>query len=182
MNPFQELYDIQKAYFNTDATKTYEWRIDQLTRLENLLTENAQALEDAVSSDFKTAVSEKVFEVQAPLLTAAFAKADLEDWMKPIDVVLPKALAASGHTAKVYREPCGVTLVIGPFNGPLTLLFDPAVNVIAAGNPCILKLSEGVPATSKLLLDLIPKYFEPRSVAAVSRTPRGDYRTAEAAV
>jgi len=38
----------------------------------------------------------------------------------------------------------------------------------AAGNPCILKLSEGLPATSKLLLDLIPKYFDPRSVTAVT--------------
>ena len=58
--------------------------------------------------------------------------------------------------------------MIGPFNGPLTLLFDPACQVLAAGNPCILKLSEGLPATSKVLLDLIPKYFDPRSVAAVS--------------
>ena len=135
MNPFQEVYDKQKAYFDSDATKSYEWRIGQLTRLENLLKENAQALEDAISSDFKTASQEKVFEVQAPLATAAFAKADLKEWMKPVDVVVPKALAASGHTAKVYREPYGVTLVIGPFNGPLTLLFDPAVNVLAAGNP-----------------------------------------------
>ena len=168
MNPFQEVFDKQKAYFDSDATKTYEWRIEQLTRLENLLKENSQALEDAISSDFKTATQEKVFEVQAPLGTAAFAKADSREWMKPVDVVVPKALAASGHTAKVYREPYGVTLVIGPFNGPLTLLFDPAVNVIAAGNPCILKVSEGLPATSKLLLELIPKYFDPRSVAAVS--------------
>src|SRR6202023_1997707 len=57
---------------------------------------------------------------------------------------------------------------IGPFNGPLTLLFDPACQVLAAGNPCILKLSEGLPATSKVLLDLIPKYFDPRAVTAVT--------------
>src|SRR5271170_3001295 len=168
MNQFQEIYDKQKAYFDSDATKSYEWRIDQLTRLENLVNENSQALEDAISSDFKTASQEKVFEVQAALGTAAFAKADLKKWMEPVDVVIPKALRASGHTAKVFREPYGVTLVIGPFNGPLTLLFDPAVNVLAAGNPCILKLSEGLPATSKLVLDLVPKYFDPRSVAAVA--------------
>jgi aldehyde dehydrogenase (NAD+) len=168
VNQFRDLFDMQKAYFDSDATKTYEWRIDQLTRLENLLNENSQALEDAISSDFKTASQEKVFEVQAPLATASFAKADLREWMKPVDVVVPKALRASGHTAKVYREPYGVTLVIGPFNGPLTLLFDPAVNVLAAGNPCIFKVSEGLPATGKLVLDLIPKYFDPRSVAAVS--------------
>jgi aldehyde dehydrogenase (NAD+) len=168
MNAFQQVYDKQKAYFDSDATKTYEWRIDQLTRLENLLKDNDQALQEAIGRDFKTASQEKVFEVQAPLGTAAFAKADLKEWMKPVDVVIPKALAASGHTAKVYREPYGVTLVIGPSNGPLTLLFDPAVNVIAAGNPCVLKISEALPATGALLLDLIPKYFDPRSVTAVA--------------
>jgi aldehyde dehydrogenase (NAD+) len=168
MNPFQEIFNKQKAYFDSDATKSYEWRIDQLTRLQNLCNENSEALEAAMSSDFKTASQEKVFEIMAPVGTAAFAKAELKEWMKPVDVVVPKALRESGHTAKVYREPYGVTLVIGPFNGPLTLLFDPAVQVIAAGNPCILKLAEGLLATSKLLLDLIPKYFDPRAVTAVS--------------
>ena len=168
MNQFQEIFDKQKAYFDSDATKSYEWRIEQLTRLENLLNENAEALENAISSDFKTASSEKVFEVMAPLGTAAFAKADLKKWMTPLDVVLPKSLRDSGHTAKVIREPYGVTLVIAPFNGPLTLLFDPAVNVLSAGNPCILKLSEGLPATTKLLLELIPKYFDPQCVTALS--------------
>src|SRR6266446_2411169 len=151
MNPFQEIFNKQKGYFDSDATKSYEWRIDQLTRLENLCNENSEGLEAAMSSDFKTASQEKVFEIMAPVGTAAFAKAELKEWMKPVDVVVPKALR-----------------VIGPFNGPLTLLFDPAVQVIAAGNPCILKLSEGLPATSKLLLDLVPKYFDPRAVTAVS--------------
>src|SRR5579871_3400784 len=168
MNQFQEIFDKQKAYFDSDATKSYEWRIDQLTRLENLCNENAEVLEAAMSCDFKTASQEKVFEIMAPVGTVAFAKQDLKEWMKPVDVVVPKALRESGHTAKVYREPYGVTLVIGPFNGPLTLLFDPAVQVIAAGNPCILKLSEGLPAISKVLLDLIPKYFDPRAVTAVT--------------
>ena len=119
MNTFQEVFDKQKAYFDSDATKTYEWRIEQLTRLEKLLNENAQALEDAISSDFKTASQEKVFEVQAPLATAAFAKAELREWMKPVDVVVPKALAASGHTAKVYREPYGVDPGDWSFQRPL---------------------------------------------------------------
>jgi aldehyde dehydrogenase (NAD+) len=29
MNQFQEIFDRQKAYFDSDATKSYEWRIDQ---------------------------------------------------------------------------------------------------------------------------------------------------------
>ena len=27
MNQFQEIFDKQKAYFDSDATKSYEWRI-----------------------------------------------------------------------------------------------------------------------------------------------------------
>src|SRR5213593_656123 len=69
MNQFQEIFDKQKAYFDSDTTKSYEWRIDQLTRLENLCNENAEAPEAAMSSDFKTASQEKVFEIMAPVGT-----------------------------------------------------------------------------------------------------------------
>jgi len=34
----QELFNKQKAYFASDATKSYEWRIDQLDRLIRVLT------------------------------------------------------------------------------------------------------------------------------------------------
>src|SRR5271168_1531458 len=78
VNQCQEIFDKQKAYFDSDATKSYEWRIDQLTRLENLCNENAEALEAAMSSDFKTASQEKVFEIMAPVGTAAFAKQELK--------------------------------------------------------------------------------------------------------
>jgi aldehyde dehydrogenase (NAD+) len=52
MNLFQKVYDKQKTYFDSDATKSYEWRIEQLTSLERMLSENSQALEDAISSDW----------------------------------------------------------------------------------------------------------------------------------
>jgi aldehyde dehydrogenase (NAD+) len=43
----------------------------------------------------------------------------------------------------------------------------PAVGALSAGNPCILKLSEALLATDELLLELIPKYFEPEALSAV---------------
>src|SRR5258706_15725454 len=86
-NQFQEIFDRQKAYFDSDATKTYEWGIDQLTRLENMLNENLESLQEAMIRDFKTASQKNTFEVDAPLGTAAFAKADLRGRIKPVDVV-----------------------------------------------------------------------------------------------
>lgn len=168
MQNFQAIFDKQKAYFNTDATKSYEWRIEQLDRMARMLNENTAALQQAVSDDFKTALQEKVFEVAAPLATIEFTKTQLKDWMKPVPAIVPKALEQTGHSAKVIREPYGVTLVIGPFNGPLILLLHPAIAALSAGNTCILKLAETIPATSDLLMNLIPKYFEPESVFAVS--------------
>ncbi|MDB4903599.1 MAG: aldehyde dehydrogenase [Mucilaginibacter sp.] len=167
INPFQELFERKKAYYNTNVTKTYEWRIEQLDRLERLLTENRSALQEAVGKDFKTAYSEQVFEVSAPISIIHESRSRLREWMEPVEVPIPKFLAASGHRGVIYKEPYGVTLIIGPFNGPLLLLFDPAIDALTAGNPLILKTSNALINTSKLLAVLIAKYFEPDAVAAV---------------
>jgi aldehyde dehydrogenase (NAD+) len=81
---------------------------------------------------------------------------------------VPRALAATGHRGIVYRDPYGVALIIGPSNGPLLLLLRPAIWALAAGNCCVLQLSMALQATSALLLELAPKYFEPDAVAAVA--------------
>ena len=111
MNQFQKIFDAQKASFATGVTRSYEWRVGQLDRMGRMIKENEAALQEAIARDFKTASQEKVFEIMAPVGTVAFAKQDLKEWMKPVDVVVPKALRESGHTARVYREPYGVTLV-----------------------------------------------------------------------
>src|SRR5262249_9674713 len=156
-----------KAYFASDATKTYEWRIDQLNRLTRMLRENFERFSDASRKDFKTASQENVFEVSATIATSEFTKSQLKEWMKPVEAPLPKFLTASGHKGMVYREPYGVTLIICPFNGLLLLSLRPAAAALSAGNPCILKLSEALPATGRLLLELIPKYFEPEALSVV---------------
>jgi len=163
----EELFRKQKAYFDTDATKTYEWRVDQLDRLVRMLKENYERFADASRRDFKTAAQENAFEVSASIATSEFAKSQLREWMKPVEAPLPKFLAKSGHKGMVYREPYGVTLIICPFNGPLLLSLRPAVAALSAGNPCMLKLSEALLATDELLLELIPRYFGPESFSAV---------------
>src|SRR5580704_15707459 len=115
----EDLFNKQKAYFASDATKTYEWRIDQLDRLIRMLKDNYNRFRDASCNDFKTAVQENVFEVSASIASAESVKSQIREWMKPVEAPLPKFLAASGHKGVVYREPYGVTLIICPFNGPL---------------------------------------------------------------
>src|SRR6516225_8562089 len=167
MNKFQDLFDRQKRYFATGVTRSYAWRIEQLDRMGRMLTENEERLQKAIAADFKTARQEYVFETFASAAEAEYQKSQLKSWMEPVEAPVPRFLAATGHKAFVYREPYGVSLIIGPFNGPLTLLIRPALAALAAGNTCVLKLSERLSATTGVLVELIPKYFDPRAVTVV---------------
>jgi aldehyde dehydrogenase (NAD+) len=167
-SPFQSLFDRQKRLFATGVTRSYAWRIEQLDRMGRLLRENEAALQQTVAQDFKTASQEHIFETLACLGEVAFQKSNLKEWMKPAEAPVPRALAATGHRGIVYRNPYGVALIIGPFNGPLLLLIRPALTALAAGNCSVLKLSAAIKATSALLIDLVPQYFEPDAVTAIA--------------
>src|ERR1700730_3902069 len=93
----QDLFDKQKAYFATDVTKTYDWRIDQLDRLSRMLKENSERFSEAAGRDFKTALPENIFEVSATIASIEFTKSQLKEWMKPVEAPIPKFLAKSGH-------------------------------------------------------------------------------------
>ena len=168
MNTFQDIFDAQKALFATGGTRTYEWRVEQLDRMARMIKENEGRFEKAMAKDFKTASQEYIFETQASAGETEVQKSQLKEWMKPVEAPVPRFLAETGHKGMIYREPYGVALIIGPFNGPLLLLIRPALAALAAGNTCILTLSEALAATTKVLLELVPKYFDPSAVTAVA--------------
>jgi aldehyde dehydrogenase (NAD+) len=100
MNRFEHIFDAHKAYLATNVTRSYEWRIDQLNSLERTITKNTPQL--------RTAIAEIEFQ-----------KSRLKRWMEPVEEPIPRFLVESPHKRYEYREPRGVTLVTGPFNGPL---------------------------------------------------------------
>src|ERR1700678_1446448 len=166
MNRFQKIFDAQKALFASGATRPYEWRVDQLDRMARMIRENEVRFQEAMAKDFKTASQEYIFETQASAGESEVQKMQLKGWMTPEEAPVPKFLAKTGHKGMIYREPYGVALIIGPFNGPLLLLIRPELAALAAGNTCILALSEALAATTKVLLELVPKYFDASAVAA----------------
>jgi len=167
MNPYHELFDRQQRYFRSGKTRSYAWRMDQLDRMARLVSDNEAELHRAIEKDFKTATQEYLFETYACLGEIMYQQEQLAEWMEPIEAPVPKLLASSGHKAFIHRDPYGVTLIIGPFNGPLLLILRPAIAALAAGNNCILKLSPALPFTSSLVATLVARYFEPHSVSAV---------------
>jgi len=155
----QEIFNKQKAYFDSDATKSYEWRIDQLTRLENLCNENSGGLEAAMSSDFKPLAKKKSSNHGFPAGTAAFAKAELksdEAHRCSRSQALRESDTPPSLSRAVWRRPW-----YRPFNGPLTLLFDPRSRSL---RQAILAFSNSpkVWPAQQTLAGSRPKYFDPR--------------------
>jgi len=168
MNKYQSIFDAQKEFFYTDVSKNYEWRIDQLNRLEKMLTENQEVFCQALKTDFNKPPFEQLFEITVPLGNIKYYKENLKQLMAPEPVAIPKGLEETGNKGVIYKEPFGVTLVIGPFNAPILLLLDPAIAALAAGNPVILKPANTTPTVAALFQELIPKYFEPEAVNIVT--------------
>ena len=65
MNKFQDIFDAQKALFASGATRTYEWRVDQLDRMARMIRENEARFQAVMAKEFKTASQEYIFETQA---------------------------------------------------------------------------------------------------------------------
>ncbi len=166
MNPAMNgVFERQKDYFLTDKTKSYEWRIDQLSRVEQMLKDNQQEFNDALAHDFKTAWFEQSMEYYGTLGTVAETKENLKSWMEPERRKLSRRFEETGHRGMVYREPYGVSLIIAPFNAPVILTLEPLMAALAAGNTAIVKPADTAHAMCDLYERLFAKYFQPEAVA-----------------
>jgi aldehyde dehydrogenase (NAD+) len=156
-----------RATFRTGRTKPAEWRMAQLRRLRDMLTENGTDLAAALHADlgksdteaFRTEIDFTVREIDHTL-------DHLADWLRPEPAPAPAHLGADAAVWTQY-DPLGVVLVIAPWNYPAQLLLTPVAGALAAGNAVIAKPSELAPATSAVLARLLPAYLDTDAVAVV---------------
>ena len=77
-------------------------------------------------------------------------------------------LALTGQRTYALHEPLGVVGVMSPFNAPVGLAFDPAVDAIAAGNSVMLRISESTPHTADLVKSLVSEHFKEEEMVVVT--------------
>ncbi len=156
----------QRAFFASDATKPYAFRLAQLKKLKLLIQEHQQAIIDALYADLHKGEFEAyTTEVGFNLRSLGHAIKALKSWMKPVrhrgEIFLPFTKAF------VQPEPKGNILLIGPFNYPFQLVLEPLIGAIAAGNTAIIKPSEYTPRTEAILETIINKHFDPKYLYVV---------------
>ena len=92
----------------------------------------------------------------------------VSSWVKPDRRKARFPLNLLGSSAYVHNQPLGVIGIIAPWNFPISLSLGPLIEVFAAGNNAMMKLSEFVPETSKLIDELIKKYFSEAEVVVIN--------------
>ncbi|MEG5043360.1 aldehyde dehydrogenase [Microcoleus sp. B4-C1] len=159
-----DIIQQQRQFFATGKTKDVDFRLEQLKKLKSAIELNQSRIVDAVKADLGRPEFEAYLEI-ASIAEVNYALKNLKSWVKPRKV--PASIDQFPASARIYPEPLGVVLIIGPWNYPFQLMISPLVGAIAAGNCAILKPSEIASHTSEVVADMISKTFDPAYVAAV---------------
>lgn len=162
----QELFDIKRKFFDEGKTKSYEFRIEQLNKLKNVIKNNEREILEALYKDLgKPAFEAFTSEIGVMYEEINFAVKNLKTWMKPEKVNTPLVLQPSRSV--IYSEPLGVVLIIGPWNYPFQLLLAPLVGAISAGNCAIIKPSDQSKHISDTVKKLIDENFSKEYISVV---------------
>jgi len=163
----ERIFALQRQAFAANPMPMAAQRRQWLDSLRQLLSDERQALIDAISTDFshRSADETLLAELMPSLHNIHHARRHLNKWMRPSRRSV--GMAFQPASAKVIYQPLGVVGVIVPWNYPLYLAIGPLVGALAAGNRVMLKLSESTPATGELLKRLFARVFPEDLVAVV---------------
>ena len=156
-----------RDFYNTGATLSYQFRKKQLIAFEQAIKKYDDEINAALYADLKKS-KEETWATETGLLMAEIRNAikNLHKWMKAKKV--STGLVTFPSSAKIYRDPLGVVLIIAPWNYPLQLLLIPLAGAIAAGNCAVLKPSELAPFTEKVVIKIIKETFPENYIKVVS--------------
>ncbi|MEH2170930.1 MAG: aldehyde dehydrogenase [Nostoc sp.] len=155
----------QRDFFQTGKTKDVNFRIEQLKNLKQAIIEHEQSIVEALQADLHKPEVETYLTEISVIKDIDYAIKHLQNWTKPQKAAVSWDFFS--YSAKIYPEPLGVVLIIGPWNYPFQLIISPLIGAIAAGNCAIIKPSEIASHTSDVIAKIIAKHFDPAYLAVI---------------
>ena len=154
-----------REYYNSGATRTNQWRKNQLNGLIKCLEENEAKWVEAMNRDMGSHKFEGTLLISNVISDIKHTLKHFEKWLSPKSLSNPWALYPGSTT--VTPEPYGVVLDFIPYNYPMYLGFSTIVPILACGNVCLFKPSSKTPACASLYASLFPKYLDPKGVVVI---------------
>ena len=158
MEHIEMIFKKQKKFFSTGKTIDINYRIQNLKKLKNIIKSNEDKILEALKKDLgKSNFEGYVTEVGILYDDINFHIKNVKKWSSEEKRKSPIVYYPS--KSYIYKEPYGVTLIIGPFNYPFQLVIAPLIGAISAGNTAIIKPSENSRNIALLLEKLINENF-----------------------
>lgn len=156
----------QREYFNSNVTKDYKFRREQLKKLRSAIKNYEKRIIEALNFDLnKSEFEAYVTEIGFIYSEIRYSLRKLKKWMKPKKV--RSSLLQFPASSKILSEPYGVVLIISPWNYPFLLSISPLIGAIAAGNCSIIKPSELSKYTSNVIEELISSTFDENYIKVI---------------
>ena len=159
----KRVFDQQKEYQWTVKLTSAAQRKQKLQKLKDVVLANAEAVKQALFTDLRKPAAESEGEVAGVIGDIDDALANLDAWMKPVEIEPSPHL--KGTRATMSYEPRGVCLLFAPWNFPFLLMFQPVVPIVAAGNCFMAKPNEMTPAVSAISAKILREVFDEREGA-----------------
>jgi aldehyde dehydrogenase (NAD+) len=159
----ERIFALQREHqWDVKATGAAE-RKAKLARLKAAVEAHTDEIVAAVREDTRKPEGEiRVTEVLNVLANIQLNIDSVEDWMKPTEVTPSKE---PNDKAMIVPEARGLCLILGPWNFPLGLTFGPLAAAVAAGNCCMVKLTDLCPATARIAGKIVREVFDESEVA-----------------
>jgi len=159
----KRVFELQRDNQWNVKASTAEARKAKLARLKAAVEGHADEIVAAVRQDTRKPEGEiRVTEVLNVLGNIQLNIDSVEEWMKPTEVTPSKN---PNDRAMIVPEARGVCLILGPWNFPLGLTFGPLAAAVAAGNCCMVKLTDLCPATARIAGKIVREVFDENEVA-----------------
>lgn len=164
--PIQTAVAEARHFFNQGRPLDLGYRLEALKKLEETITRRQADILAALKQDLNKSPYESFMaEVGLVLGEISLARRKLRRWAKPKPC--RPSLAQMPASARVYKQPFGLVLVMSPWNYPFQLTMNPLIGAVAAGNCAIVKPSAYAPATSQVMADICQAAFEPGHVRVI---------------
>ena len=160
------IFESQRLFFNSQKTKSYTFRFEQLSKLRLVISKYQDDIINALKKDLnKSSFEAYTTEIGYTLNSIQFVQKRLKTWMKTKKLKTPFFQLLT--TSHIQPEPKGQVLIIGPFNYPFQLVIEPLIGAIAAGNTIFLKPSEFTSSVSKIIETIIKETFDSNYIHVV---------------
>lgn len=158
MKDINLIFKNQKEFFESGKTINVDYRIKNLKKLNDIIKKNEDKILNELKKDLgKSNFEGYVTEVGILYDDINFHIKNVKKWSSEEKRKSPIVYYPS--KSYIYKEPYGVTLIIGPFNYPFQLVIAPLIGAISAGNTAIIKPSENSRNIALLLEKLINENF-----------------------